>query len=265
MQLGAYNINHLEMFEILSTYMQFKSVFIYKITTPNKLKSIIFGEYDIFVYYIPSGSHHINLAPIFNYYHLLYVTIPLHYTVSPIYFIELFNGNLWIGIFVIYSVLLTFLTIYKYIYKLKVNQYFESIFHAIGVSSEQIIFSTIAYSICIIISSLLFFVLSEYFGTFLTTKLSIKSENKLPFERLEDLATQTKYKICLFPGDSFAEKSISNDIKYKHIFNAEECRKIDGLSFIRTLIPTIKWFCNNPNLVLLAPNSLENFLKMSSR
>lgn len=249
-----------EFYGTLSKYMHFKINYDTKNfkqeVVSQSLRSLLLGKSDIFVHYIQSGSRHINLSPIFDFYYQLYMTIPINDSVSSSYFIELFHSTLWFAILAIYCTIIGFLLMYKYFHKLRVNQYIESIFHVIGVSSEQIKFSTISYRICVIIATILLFLLGNYFGAFLTTQLSIKSEKNLPFERIEDLTTQTKYKICIFPIASNAVKSMTTDKIYNHILNGPECTKIEGFWYNDTYSDTLEWFYNSPHLTLLIPSTL---------
>lgn len=239
--------------QYMNINIKFVEISINETNIENIYMSLLLGEYDFAITYASAGFRHTTLPPLYFTKYRLYMTHTKSYSVSSQYFIELFQPKLWIAVLLIYLTLLGFLVIYKYCYSLKFNQFVESVFHIIGLSNEQINFSTISLSICLIIFSMFFYLLEWYFGAFLYSKLSAKFDTNLPFERIEDLAIQMKYKICAQPVTN-VEKSLSNDIIYDRILNHPECNKTIKSLFSTDGLSTFKSLCENPDLTLVMPS-----------
>lgn len=224
----------------------------------DKNKSIKYGDsnindgYHIYLKYSGDGSQYLNLPPILKFYYRVYMASPQMNSVSSTFFIKLFQPDLWGIILVLYITILMFLIFYIHSHRLKINQYIESAFHVIGISSEQINFSTISLSFCVIIYTILFFMLEQYFTTFLTTKLAIT--DSFPLEKLEDFTLQLKYKICIGPPFKKAHKILSSDKIYEQILNTQECDNIKKSMNNGTGDLTLKILCDEPHITVLMPD-----------
>lgn len=258
----------MEYVQILSKFMKFNIDLIQKKYSENEKvhmhKSLLLTEYEIAIVFTSSGSRHMVLPPIGLSRYRLYLTVPSIDSVSSTFFIELFHPILWTTIHCTYAIFVAFLFFYKYLHKLKFSQFLESVFHVIGFTTEQIRFSTFTLSFCVLLSSILFYLLGEHFTAFLTSKLAIISEQNLPFEKLEDLSTQSKYKLCTLP-DSNVEKSLYDQHIYLHILNHDECKCLIEQSYNHNELYFTELFCRNPNITFMTMTVIGNYLEKLSR
>lgn len=247
-------------FGLFAQYMKF-DIKLFNISGSNIINSVIYGEYNMSSFFTSSGSYHTTLPPLYISEYKLYFTILHIHSFSSTFFIELFHPFLWIAILTIYIIFTTFLFIYKRFHKLKINEYLESVFHIIGISFEQIKFSSLSLSCCVVISTFFYYILAENFQAFLTSKLVITSEVKFPFNKIEDLSSQTNFKICTLRYSNI-ETLLSNEHIYDRILNTPECNpffesitKQRNMSYFKELL----W--KNPNLTILMPHAMEYILK----
>lgn len=223
--------------------------------------SLLVEDNDIALFYTTTRSYQETLPSVSNGHERIYMVSNMNDSVSSTYFIELFEPNLWIVILTTYVIILGFLIIYLYLHRLEFNQYFESIFHVIGVSTERIQFSTIALSFCIVISMTLFYILGEYFTAFLTTKLAVRSN--LPFEKLDDLLLQSKYKICTIQFTK-SKTVLSHDQRFKNLLNDPKCDSLRENFYTHNASLITKSFCNNKYMTMIAPVGVLDVLFQSN-
>lgn len=212
--------------------------------------ALSFGKYDITLVFTAFRSFHITTPSMIILYERLFLTLPSKRSVSSIFFMDLFQAKLWIGILAVYTFFLGFFMIYCYMHKLNFNQFVELVFHVFGISSERITFSTFSLSICIIILTLLYYILGEFFTAFLTSKLALKPD--LPFHNLEDFSLQSKYKLCT-EAYTRSENILSNNIKFNNKINGPECNNLREslVAYNGSLI--LKSLCDDPYLTLIMP------------
>lgn len=258
------SINDKFLFETLAQYIGFKIQY-YKnnfsgTEISKNFSTLLYGMNDITVAHHDVASRHTTLPPIISYRNGLYMTLP-SMEVSSTFFIELFQPFLWMGILAIYSIFLLFLSLYIYKHKLKNNQYFESAFHIIGVSSEHIRFATFSLTSCIIIFTFLFYILGEYFTAFLTTRLVTKVQ--YPFESLEEMSLQSTYKICT--SSKTRVRQILSDYKiYNHIMDGSECKILQQHRLAQNGLGILEALCNDPYLTLLmADNIFDRIMRLN--
>lgn len=240
-------------------YINYSHPDLNKSTMQNGFSSLLFGKYHISLLYTTTKSYHITLPSIIQFHDRLYMASPEKRSVSSTFFIQLFQPLVWIMILIIYLAIMGFLLFYHHFHKLKINQYIESLFDIIGISTERILFSTFSLCFCILISTTLYYILELYFTTFLTTKLAMNTE--FVVEKLEDFSYQSKYKICT-PAYTYSQQMLSNDKRYKNILNGNECSMFRNHFTDRNYNLGLEVLCDNRYLTYILPAFVfENILK----
>lgn len=214
----------------------------------------ILGKTNLVVIHSVEGPSYATLPPFRKHYNHLYFAYSSRKIVSSVYFIKVLHPLFWLCILFAYFCLLGFILLYKCLYKLTFNQFCEATLNAIGVSSENLSYSTISLNFCVVIFLFLFILLGECFSAFLTTELSITAEPKLPFNHLEDLSKQSNYKICV-KRYSHIYSVLFSQIKYDNILNTKECDE-----YLKTLdknleMPVLMTLCNNKHLTVFFEES----------
>lgn len=224
--------------------------------------SRVLAKVDVIVANSILGPSYSTLPPLTLAIRRVYFSPPTRLTLSSTYFIKVFNKYFWFSIFLVYSALLIFLFIYKYLKKLSFNQINEAILHIVGVSSETISYSTISFSFSVVTFLFLFYILSECFSTFLTSKLSIVNDPNLPFETLEDLSKQSTYKICSAPH--FHVHSALQESKiYDHILDPKECEIVHER--LASTDADISPICSNTHLTIIIQENQWNQIRAKQR
>lgn len=220
-----------------------------------------FGKTDIIILHSVQGPSYATLPPMQYHVHKLYFAQSKCKSVSSTYFISVFHTLFWISILTVYFLLIVFLIIYKRLHNLSFNQFCEITLHVTGISSEIISYSTFSFHLCSIIFLFLFYILSESFSAFLTTELAVATEPKPPFEHLEDLASQSKYKICVKPYSNIYS-TMYEQKKYQHILNDIDCDNFFESIDLTTEKKLLDQLCQNPHLtIILEENEFNTGLR----
>lgn len=212
--------------------------------------STLVKENDVALLLTTTRSYRSTLPPMVYVYEKMYMVLPNKTSVSSTFFIDLFLPSLWSTIFGVYSILIVFLIIYNRYYKHNFNQYCESVFNIIGISSEQFNFQPFSLSVTIMIYTILFYIIGEFFTAFLTTKLAMSSD--FPIENLNDLLLQHNYKLCTLPYTQ-SRYILSSDNRFEDLLDGHECEQLRHSILSRNSLQLLKNVCDNPYLVIMAP------------